>query len=366
MNIKVSIGSRSLIKRKALTGALVTAGLHGIEPIDLEAPSGVNAQPVGVEEISRGAHNRASAAAEAVPGSLAVGIESGIVYGADDANENDVGWSDIAMVVILLPNGCEVTRWSRAVRLPASAVEKAKSRGFSVCTVGKILSEEYDSDPSDAVAPATGGRLTREKVLAEAIAAALAEAKASAADIFKTAVTSYEVRVGNVRRILPVREVAPGVRVALFNVLDDWELTEAAGKELAKKMCLTDMEGDALVMPDGKAVALLHVLGRQLRMPIFVARKERKPYMGDTVRSVTYRSITTNREQSLFLSADNAAALKGKRVVIVDDVVSTGGSIDAVKALMAEIGAEVTGIATIFCEGKDRPDVCSLGLLPLF
>ena len=105
----------------------------------------------------------------------------------------------------------------------------------------------------------------------------------------------HRIEIGSVVRDLPIREVAPGVRVALFNILGDWELAEAAGAALAAKL----PEGiGALVMPDGKATALLHVMGRITGLPTFVARKEKKPYMAEPVRTVTYRSITTDRSQA--------------------------------------------------------------------
>ncbi len=174
---------------------------------------------------------------------------------------------------------------------------------------------------------------------------------------------THRIEIGGVVRELPVREVAPGVRVALFAILGDWELTEAAGKALA---ALVPGGADALVMPDGKATALLHVMGRESGKPTFVARKEKKPYMAEPVVKAAYRSITTAGAQALHLGADDATALAGKRVVIVDDVVSTGGTLAAMRDLMKAVGAEAIGVMAVFTEGGSRPDVIALGDLPLF
>lgn len=170
------------------------------------------------------------------------------------------------------------------------------------------------------------------------------------------------VQVGPLTRHLPLREIAPGLTIALFNLLGDWELTEAAGTELAK---LVPYGTEALVMPDGKAQALLHVLGRETGLPTFVARKEIKPYMTDTV-SVAAKSITSQRVQMFHLSADDAAKLEGKSVAIVDDVMSTGAAVQAMTDLLRLTNAKHAGTLVVFTEGSPRPGVISLGHLPVF
>jgi adenine phosphoribosyltransferase len=172
----------------------------------------------------------------------------------------------------------------------------------------------------------------------------------------------HPITIGEIRRSLPIREVAPGVRVALFNILGDWELTEAAGVALAQKV---PSGVDFLVMADGKAQALLHVMGREKDMPILVARKERKPYMGNTI-SVHLKSITTDKSQELHINLDEALCLLGMRVAIVDDVVSSGGTVEALKLLLATVGAVHVATLAVFTEGTPREDVISLGHLPLF
>ncbi len=175
--------------------------------------------------------------------------------------------------------------------------------------------------------------------------------------------TTYLIVIGNVIRYLPIREVAPGVRVALFNLLGDWELTEAIGAELAK---LIPEGTQALLMPDGKALALLHVMGRISGLPTFVARKELKPYMAAPVLEVGLKSITTDKVQRLFLGRDDADRLAGLNVAIVDDVVSTGGTLLAVRQLLAQANAKECAVMAAFTEGEPRTEVIALGRLPLF
>jgi adenine phosphoribosyltransferase len=172
----------------------------------------------------------------------------------------------------------------------------------------------------------------------------------------------YGIKIGSVTRRLPILEVAPNIRVAVFNLLGDWELTETAGQALAK---LIPSGVEALLMPDGKAQALLHVMGRESKLPTFVARKEYKAYMGVTV-SVEVKSITTARLQVLHLSEEDYKALHGKRIAFVDDVVSTGGTLEALKGLAKVIGATHAATLAVFTEGTRREDVIALGHLPLF
>ncbi len=351
----VSVGSKSVIKSRATRNACRAAGFEAAI-VERATPSGVPVQPVGREEVARGARNRARAARESVPGSWGVGIENGIV-------REDGRWQDLACVVVISPDGRETVGWSGAVTFPDELVERARDIGFDRVTVGSLVADRLGCPADDPHTTLTEGRLSRAGILTHAVTETLVSALRHVTSEENSMTTSHRIEIGGVVRELPVREVAPGIRVALFNILGDWLLTEAAGKALAAKLPrgLT-----ALVMPDGKATALLHVLGRMTGLPTFVARKEKKPYMAEPVRAYSYRSITTNREQALYLGADDADGLAGKRVVIVDDVVSTGGTIEAMKALMADVGADVAGVAAIFTEGDERPDVVSLGNLPLF
>jgi len=176
-------------------------------------------------------------------------------------------------------------------------------------------------------------------------------------------INTYRMTIGNIALELPIREVAPGVRVALFNLLGDWKLTEAIGAELAK---LIPTGTQALLMPDGKALALLHVMGRISGLPTFVARKELKPYMATPAIEVNVKSITTKKMQQLFLGRDDADRLNGLNVAIVDDVVSTGGTLIAVRELLKKAGAKNGAVMAVMTEGEARTDVIALGNLPLF
>lgn len=172
---------------------------------------------------------------------------------------------------------------------------------------------------------------------------------------------THEIRIGQVTRQLPVIDVG-GVSVALLNLLGDTELVEAAAAALAEKM----PEGvEALVTPEVKAVPLAHALSRLTGLPYVVIRKTEKPYMVDAVkRSVL--SITTGRPQELVLDGWDVPRLQGRRVAIVDDVVSTGGTLHGLIDLLQDVGAEVAGTVVVFTEGEPREDVTSLGHLPLY
>lgn len=355
MRIIIALGSHSRIKADAAREACLALGVAATI-VPTARRSCVRAQPVGREETLLGAHNRAKAPLDAND-MLGVGIENGLVH------EGGI-WYDVAAVVVATRDGRTVTRWSEMVAVPDGYVARAQAAGFDRKTVGEVIAEDLGTAADDPHAALTAGRLTREGILKTVIADALEEALRSVpTEGEKVMEKTHRIRIGSFERDLPVREVAPGIRVALFNILGDWALAEAAGKKLAEKL---PMKIDALVMPDGKATALLHVMGRSTGLPTFVARKEKKPYMDEPVRNATYKSITTAREQTLFLGAADAAALSGKKVFIVDDVVSTGGTLEAMKLLMAEVGAEVVGIAAVFTEGGAREDVISLGDLPLF
>lgn len=352
MTRSIAIGSTSGIKVAAVRHALARAGIAA-DVVAHAAQSGVNAQPVGRDETLLGATNRARAARAAFPGRVAIGIENGVVH-------EDGRWIDVAAVVVSGPDGRETVAWSEAVAVPDVYVDEAAARGFGGVTVGSVIAERTGSTPDDPHGILSGGRRTRAAILADAVASAITAFTAEGGNVMKD---FHRIEIGSVVRDLPIREVAPGVRVALFNILGDWELAEAAGAALAAKL----PEGiGALVMPDGKATALLHVMGRITGLPTFVARKEKKPYMAEPVRAVTYRSITTDREQALYLGADDAARLAGLKVAIVDDVVSTGGTLVAVRALLADLGAETAAVMAIYTEGGSRADVTALGDLPLF
>lgn len=175
-------------------------------------------------------------------------------------------------------------------------------------------------------------------------------------------VKTHHVQVGTVSRELPIVEVAPGVSVALFNMLGDTEVTEAAGKALA---ALIPADVDILVTPEVKALSLAHVISRESGKPYIVIRKTQKPYMVDpVVREVV--SITTGKPQTLVLDGFDVDKIRGRKVAIVDDVVSSGGTLHSISQIIQEVGGEVAAVIAVFTEGQERPEVTALGHLPLF
>ena len=175
-------------------------------------------------------------------------------------------------------------------------------------------------------------------------------------------VKTYSVQVGTVKRVLPIVEVASGVSVALFNMLGDTEVTEAAGIELAK---LLPLDIEVLVTPEVKALGLAHVISRESGRPYIVIRKTEKPYMINPVAREVI-SITTGKPQLLVLDGLDVAKIRVKKVAIVDDVVSSGGTLASLRQIIQEVGGEVAAVMAVFTEGQERPEVTALGHLPLF
>lgn len=172
---------------------------------------------------------------------------------------------------------------------------------------------------------------------------------------------THSVTVGSETRALPIVNVGP-VSVALLNLLGDTRLTEAAAEALAARV----PEGvEVLVTPEVKAVPLAHALSVRTGLPYVVVRKTRKPYMVGAIAR-TVRSITTGTPQDLVVDGADVPRLRGKGVAIVDDVVSTGGTLAALTELLVEVGARVVGTMVVFTEGEPRDDVVALGHLPLF
>ncbi|MDQ2983617.1 MAG: adenine phosphoribosyltransferase [Actinomycetota bacterium] len=176
---------------------------------------------------------------------------------------------------------------------------------------------------------------------------------------------TYPVDVAGVKRDLRLFEVAPGIRIAILNILGDTELVAAAAEALALK--LEPVENDVLVTAETKSIPVVHVLAERLGLPYVVLRKEYRPYMGDALHVETH-SITTGKPQTLYLDEKDRGLLQRKRVVLVDDVISTGSTLEAMRHVVAEAGGTVTAEAAIFTEGDrgEWQDVVSLGHLPVF
>jgi adenine/guanine phosphoribosyltransferase-like PRPP-binding protein len=174
----------------------------------------------------------------------------------------------------------------------------------------------------------------------------------------------YAVDINGLRRDLPLFEVAPGVRIAVFNLLGDTAVVEAAAAALAER--LADVEFDAVVTAETKSVPLVYELARRLGKPWIILRKAYKPYMGETLSAETH-SITTGAPQTLYLDEKDVPLVRGRRVALVDDVISTGSTVEGMRKVMSAADADIVVEGAVFTEG-DAPgsDVVALGHLPLF
>jgi len=176
---------------------------------------------------------------------------------------------------------------------------------------------------------------------------------------------TYAVDVAGVKRELRLFEVAPGVRIAILNILGDTELVAAAADALAAR--ITDLDADVLVTAETKSIPLVHELSQCVTLPYVVLRKEYRPYMGEALRAETL-SITTGKPQVLYLDEKDRDLLQDKRAVLVDDVISTGSTLEAMRNVVAEAGATTVGEAAIFTEGDSAEwqEIIALGHLPVF
>lgn len=174
---------------------------------------------------------------------------------------------------------------------------------------------------------------------------------------------TVQIQIAGVTRQLAVREVAPGVHLGILLLACDPELTEAAGRALAVRM---PADVDVLVMPDGKAQGLLHVVQRESGKPAVLIRKERKSYLVEPVLEVTAASVTTARQHPFYLGADDAVSLHGKTIAILDDVVSTGGTVRAIKQMLVHCGIKKSYVLAVGTEGEPHPDVIALTHFEVF
>jgi adenine phosphoribosyltransferase len=176
---------------------------------------------------------------------------------------------------------------------------------------------------------------------------------------------TYPVDIAGVHRELPLFEVKPGLRIAILNILGDVELVHACAKALKDK--LKNFEFDVLVTAETKSVPLAHMLAVETKRPYIVLRKNYKPYMGEAIKVETL-SITTGQPQLLILDEKDMVLVKGRKVVIVDDVISTGSTLQGMRLLMQKAGANVVAESAIFTEGERAKwgSIVCLGHLPVF
>lgn len=173
----------------------------------------------------------------------------------------------------------------------------------------------------------------------------------------------YAMTIAGLRRELPLCPISDTLRIAAFVIFGDVELTIAASEALLKKAPAFDV----LITAEAKGIPLVYEMARQSGKPYFIARKYPKLYMSHPV-SVDVRSITTDKEQTLYLDESEMEVIRGKRVLIVDDVISTGESLRALDLLVERSGGRIAGQCAILAEGDaiDRSDIIYLEPLPLF
>ncbi len=176
---------------------------------------------------------------------------------------------------------------------------------------------------------------------------------------------TYELTIGNLKRTLPIIPISPTTAIASFVLLGDAELAHYAATELAKRL---PPDFDCLVTLESKGIPLAEELSKLTNRPKYIVlRKSVKAYMSQPLK-VTVNSITTTDAQHLVLDGGDATYLKGKRVVLVDDVISTGGSLAAAAELLRQAGAKIVTQCAILAEGDaaNRQDILYLEKLPIF
>ena len=174
----------------------------------------------------------------------------------------------------------------------------------------------------------------------------------------------YQVDIKGVKADLPILTLPSGISIAFFNLHGDPALTEHCGKEIAK--IATDC--DVLLTAESKGLQLTHVAARELGHPFYaVARKSKKLYMQDGISVAYGSSITTGKNQEFYLSKHDVDLIKGKKVGIVDDVISTGESEKGLELLVEKAGGIVYKKLFVLAEGdsKNRDDVRYLATIPL-
>ena len=174
----------------------------------------------------------------------------------------------------------------------------------------------------------------------------------------------YEMNLAGLKRALPICRVTDDLYIGAFVIFGDQELTVACARDLLKKA----PDYDYLITAEAKGIPLIHEMARQSgAKKYFLVRKNPKLYMTG-VFEVKVNSITTAKEQKLYLDTADAEMMRGKRILIVDDVISTGESLRAIEELVKAAGGNIVGKMAILAEGdaQNRDDIVYLEKLPLF
>lgn len=174
---------------------------------------------------------------------------------------------------------------------------------------------------------------------------------------------TYTLTIAGVERQLPLCRVNDRLRIAAFVMFGDVEVTEAAASALLAKA----PDFDVILTAEAKGIPLAYEMARQSGRGYLIARKYPKLYMSEPV-SVTVKSITTDKQQTLYLDRVEMDAMKGRRVLLIDDVISTGESLRGLEQLAEASGGQIAGKGAVLAEGEaaERPDIFYLEPLPLF
>ena len=175
----------------------------------------------------------------------------------------------------------------------------------------------------------------------------------------------FSIDIAGVKRDLRLFEVKPGMRIAILNILGDVELVDACAVALANK--LANIPFDVILTAEAKSIPIAHELAKITKKPYVVLRKEYKPYMGEAIQAETL-SITTGKTQHLYLDEKDLDCLKGKQIVVLDDVISTGSTLQGMHLIAEKAGGKVSAEAAILTEGAraEWRQVVALGHLPIF
>ena len=173
----------------------------------------------------------------------------------------------------------------------------------------------------------------------------------------------YTIDIAGMKRDLPICPLNDELSIGAFVMFGDVELTIHCAAELLKKL----PDCDYLIAPEAKAIPLIYEMSRQSGLPYLLARKKAKAYMSGVFR-VDVQSITTAGTQTLVIDTADAERMKGKRIVILDAVISTGESLRAMETLVNEAGGIIVGKMAVLAEGDaaNRTDITVLAPLPLF
>lgn len=176
---------------------------------------------------------------------------------------------------------------------------------------------------------------------------------------------TYHIEIAGIPRDLRLFEIKPGLKIAILNILGDTELVQAAAKALARELKAIDF--DILVTAEAKSIPLAYALAVEAKKPYIVLRKAYKPYMGAALIAETL-SITTGEPQTLIMDEKDQELVRGRKVILVDDVISTGSTLQGMKMIMEKAGAQVVREAAILTEGERAMwnHIIALGHLPLF